>query len=254
MNIMSPLSLSVIALACILAGTLVGMLLRNKLPEDHLGSDAKDVLKLGAGLIGTIAALVLGLLIASAKTSFDTQVTQVRQLTADFILLDQLLAQYGPEAATVRNLLRGAVDAVADRVWHEHSSVSAMKTPYEGTAAGEAFFMKLRQLPPQNDEQRSLKDRAIQVSTNIAHTRLLLFTQGDNPIPMPFLIVLIFWISILFANFSLFADPKPIVIGSLVVFALSAAAAIFLVLELGQPFSGIMQISSIPLRSALAPL
>ena len=116
MNIMSPLTLSVIALGCILAGTLVGMLLRNKLPEDHLGSDAKDVLKLGAGLIGTIAALVLGLLIASAKTSFDTQVTQVKQLTADVILLDQLLAQYGPEAATVRNLLRGAVDAVADRV------------------------------------------------------------------------------------------------------------------------------------------
>jgi hypothetical protein len=230
------------------------MLLRNKLPEDHLGSDAKDLLKLGAGLIGTIAALVLGLLIASAKTSFDTQVTQIKQLTADVILLDQLLAQYGPEAATVRNLLRGAVDAVADRIWHEHSSVSAMKTPYEGTAAGEAFFMKLRQLPPQTDEQRSIKDRAIQVSTNIAHTRLLLFTQGDNPIPMPFLIVLIFWISIIFVNFSLFADPKPIVIAALAVFALSAAAAIFLVLELGQPFSGIMQISSIPLRSALAPL
>ena len=107
---MSPLTLSVIALACILAGTVVGMLLRNKLPEDHLGSDAKDLLKLGAGLIGTIAALVLGLPIASAKTSFDTQVTQVKQLTADVILLDQLLAQYGPEAAAVRNLLRGAVE------------------------------------------------------------------------------------------------------------------------------------------------
>jgi len=250
---MSPLTVSVIAFVCILAGTLVGMLLRNKLAEQHLGSDAKDVVRLGAGLIGTIAALVLGLLIASAKTSFDTQVTQVRQLTADVILLDQFLAQYGPEAAPVRNLLRGAVDVVADRIWHENTSVSARKMPAEATAAGEAFIMKLRQLPPQTDEQRSIKDRAIQVSENIAHTRWLLFTQSDNPIPMPFLIVLIFWISVIFANFSLFADPKPIVIGSLVVFALSAAAAIFLVLELGQPFSGIMQISSIPLRSALAP-
>ena len=230
------------------------MLLRNKLPEQHLASDAKDVVRLGAGLIGTIAALVLGLLIASAKSSFDTQGTQVKELTADVILLDQLLAQYGPEAAAVRNLLRGAVDAVADRIWHENSSVSARKAPYEATAEGEAFIVKLRQLSPQTDEQRSLKDRAIQVSTNIAHTRLLLFTQRDNPIPIPFLIVLIFWVSIIFANFSLFADPKPIVIGALVVFALSAAAAIFLVLELGQPFSGTMQISSIPLRTALAPL
>ena len=253
MNVMSPLILSVIAFAFILTGTLVGMLLRSKVPEDHLGDDAKDVVRLGAGLIGTIAALVLGLLIASAKSSFDTQVTQVKQLTADVILLDQLLAQYGPEATTVRNSLRGAVDAVADRIWHENSSISARK-PYEATAEGEAFIVKLRQLTPQTDEQRSLKDHAIEVSTNIAHARLLLFTQSGNPVPMPFLIVLIFWVSIIFANFSLFADPKPIVIGALVVFALSAAAAIFLVLELGQPFSGMMQISSLPLHNALAPL
>jgi hypothetical protein len=183
MNMMSPLTLSVIAFACILAGTLVGMLLRNRVPENHLESDAKDVVRLGAGLIGTIAALVLGLLIASAKSSFDTQVNQVKQLTADVILLDQLLAQYGPEAATVRNLLRGAVDAVADRIWHEHSSVSAMKTPYEGTAAGEAFIMKLRQLPPQTDEQRSLKDRAIHVFNHLADFDRAIPTSSRALIP-----------------------------------------------------------------------
>jgi hypothetical protein len=251
---MGAIGLSVIAFACILAGTLVGMLLRNMLPEHHLSSDTKDVVRLGAGLIGTIAALVLGLLIASAKSSFDTQDSEVKQLTADVILLDQLLAQYGPETATVRNLLRRAVDAAADRIWHENSAVSARKAPFEATAEGEAFIAKLHQLSPQNDDQRSLQNRAIQTSVDIAQKRLLLFTQGDNPIPMPFLIILIFWVCIIFANFSLFAEPKAIVIGAQVVFALSAAAAIFLVLELGQPFSGLMQISSIPLRSALAPL
>src|SRR5689334_8457812 len=190
---MSALTFSVIALACILVGTLVGMLLRNKVSEKHLDSDAKDVVRLGAGLIGTIAALVLGLLIASAKTSFDTQVTQVKQLTADVILLDQLLTHYGPEAVSVRKLLRGAVDAISDRIWQENSSrVSSRKMPYEVTAAGEAFIMKLRELSSQTDEQRSIKDRSIQVSDNIAHTRWLLFTQSTSPIPMPFLIVLIF--------------------------------------------------------------
>src|SRR5262249_59901878 len=159
---MASIALSLIAFACILAGTVVGMLLRNKLRDHYLGSDAKDVVRLGAGLIGTIAALVLGLLIASAKTSFDTQVTQVKQLTADVILLDQLLTHYGPEAATVRNLLRDAVDAIADRIWQENSSVSARKMPYGVTAAGGAFIVKLRQLPPQTDEQRSIRDRAIQ--------------------------------------------------------------------------------------------
>src|SRR5262249_29108010 len=147
MNIMSPIALSVIAFVCILAGTAVGMLLRNRLSEHHLGSDAKDVVRLGAGLIATIAALVLGLLIASAKTSFDTQVSQVKQLTADVILLDQLLAQYGPEAATVRNLLRSAVDAVPDRIWQENTSVSVSKMPYEVTAAGAAFIFNIPPLP-----------------------------------------------------------------------------------------------------------
>src|SRR5262247_3404674 len=133
---MSPITLSVIAFVCILTGTFVGMLLRSRLPDRYLGSDAKDVVRLGAGLIGTIAALVLGLLIASAKGSFDTQDSEVKQLTADVMLLDQLLGQYGPETATVRNLLRRAVDAAADRIWHENSTVSARKAPFEATAEG----------------------------------------------------------------------------------------------------------------------
>src|SRR5262245_65522668 len=122
-------------------------------------------------------------------------------------------------------------------MWHERNSVCARYAPFEATAAGEGFIVKLHQLSPQTDEQRSLKNRATEVTTNIAHTRLLLFTQGDNPIPMPFLIVLIFWISIIFANFRLLAEPRPIVMRALFVFAPSAAAAIFLVLELGRPFS-----------------
>jgi hypothetical protein len=251
---MSPIALSVVAFGCILVGTLTGMLLRHMLPGHHLSSDAKDVVRLGAGLIGTIAALVLGLLIASAKGSFDTQDTQIRQLTADVILLDQLLAQYGPEATTVRNSLRSAVDSAADRIWHENRTASGRKTPFEASTAGEALVAKLQQLSPQNTDQRALQARAVQVSGDIARTRLLLFAEGDRPIPMPFLVVLIFWVSIIFANFILFAEPKPIVIGAQVVFALSASAAIFLILELNQPFSGLMQISSTPLRSALAPL
>ena len=224
------------------------------LPEQYLSPDTKDLVRLGAGLIATIAALVLGLLIASAKSSADTQSNQVKQLTADIILLDQLLAQYGPETAAVRNSLRRAVDAAADQIWHKDNSVSVGKAPFEATAAGEEFFAKLRQLSPQNTDQRILQERAILTYTDIAHTRLLLFTQGDNPIPMPFLIVLIFWVSIIFANFSPFVEPKPIAMGAQVVFALSAAAAIFLVLELSQPFSGLMQISSTPLRNALVLL
>ena len=251
---MTPIALSCVALVCILCGAFVGMALRKMLPGHHLSPDAKDVVRLGTGLVGTIAALVLGLLIASAKNAFDTQRGQVRQMTANIVLLDELLEQYGPEASPARGLLRSSVDIVVDRIWHENSSGASTAGPFKASAAGEAFYAKLQDLSPQNDAQRSLQTRAIQISTDLAQTRLLLFTQIENSIPMPFLVVLIFWITIIFASFSLFAEPNPIVIGSLFIFALSAAGAIFLVLEMGQPFSGLMQIPSAPLRSALAPL
>jgi hypothetical protein len=251
---MSAIALSCIAFVCILGGALFGMLLRNALSGHHLSTDAKDVVRLGTGLIGTIAALVLGLLIASAKSSYDTQSSQIKQMTANIVLLDNLLAQYGPETATARNLLRRGVVILADRMWRENSSDLAKVAPFEASTASEAFYAKLQELSPQNDSQRSLQARATQVSTDLAQTRLLLFAQTNNSIPMPFLVVLIFWLTIIFASFSLFAQPNAIVIGSLLVFALSAAGAIYLILELGQPFAGLMQISSAPLRNALVSL
>ena len=251
---MSAIALSCVALACISAGALLGMLLRSTLAEHHLSGDAKDVVRLGTGLIGTIAALVLGLLIGSAKSSYDTQSTQVKQMTANIILLDHFLEQYGSETAGVRNLLRRGVNILADRMWRENNSDLAKAAPFEASAASEAFYLKLQELSPQNDSQRSLQARAIQLSTDIAQTRLQLFAQMGNSIPMPFLVVLIFWLTIIFASFSLFAQPSAIVICSLFIFALSAAGAIYLVLELGQPFAGLMQISSAPLHNALAPL
>jgi hypothetical protein len=251
---MSAIALSCIAFVGISGGALLGMFLRNLLPGHHLSTDAKDVVRLGTGLIGTIAALVLGLLIASAKTSYDTQNTQIKQMTANIVLLDNLLAQYGPEADAARNLMRRGVVILADRMWRENSSDLAKTAPFEASAESGAFYTKLQELSPKNDFQRSMQARAIQVSTDVAQTRLLLFAQTTNSIPMPFLVVLIFWLTIIFASFSLFAKPNVIIIGSLLVFAMSAAGAIYLVLELGQPFVGLMQISSAPLRDALAPL
>ncbi len=247
---MNAIALSCITFLCISGGALLGMFL----PGHHLSTDDKDVVRLGTGLIGTIAALVLGLLIASAKGSYDTQSTQVTQMTSNVVLLDNLLAQYGPETNDVRNLLRRSIVVLADRMWREKSSEVARANPFEASAASDAFFAKLQQLSPQNDSQRSLQARAIQIATDIAQTRLLLFAQTNNSIPMPFLVVLIFWLTIIFGSFGLFANPSATVFGSLFVFALSAAGAIYLVLELGQPFVGLMQISNAPLRNALTPL
>jgi hypothetical protein len=251
---MSSIGLSCIILLCISGGIALGMSLRNALAEHHLSADAKDVVRLGAGLIGTLAALVLGLLIATAKSSYDTQSTQIREMTANFILLDNLMAEYGPETGGARDLLRRGVGVLVERIWREGNSDLVKATPFEVSAASEAFYVKLLALSPQNDSQRFLQTRAIQIGIDIAQTRLRLYARANNSIPMPFLVVLSFWLTFIFASFSLFSRPSAIVVGSLFIFALSAAGAIYLILDLGQPFAGLMQISSAPLRNALMPL
>ncbi len=246
--------MSVIVFACVLGGAFLGMFLRNRLPEQHLSGATKDVVRLGSGLIGTIAALVLGLLIASANSTFQTQSTQVQQLTADIILLDSTLAQYGPETTPARNLLRRAAGAMADRIWKENRSGSRKVESFEANAASLSFYDEILKLSPHNETQRFLQARAIDTVQDLGKTRLLLFAEAGMAIPMPFLVVLISWLAIIFATFSLFADNNATTVVALCIFALSASAAIFLILELSQPFTGLMTISSEPLRNALAPL
>jgi hypothetical protein len=249
---MSALALSCLIFVLTLGGILLGASLRRALPVHHLSKNSQDVVWIGVGLIATISALVLGLLIAAAKSSFDTQSTQITQITADVILLDKLLAQYGPEARPIREQMRSLIGPLADRIWHEKETSSA--TPFEFDASGEQAYLAIQALSPQNDLQRSLQARAAQVSTDLVQTRLILFAESGNVIPTPFLVILVLWVVIIFASFSLFSDLNVTVFICLSLFAGSASCAIFLVLELGKPFSGLMMISSEPLRHALAPL
>jgi hypothetical protein len=188
----SPLATSCIALAFIFAGTFLGMFLRTTLSEHQLNNDAKDVVRLGVGLVATIVALVLGLLIASAKSSYDTQSSQITRMTANLILLDRILAQYGPDAAPARDLLRRSVAPMVERIWRENGSDSAQAAPFEPNAAAEAVYGELQELSPRTDAERSLQARAIQIGTELAQTRLLLFTETGNSIPRPFLVILVY--------------------------------------------------------------
>ena len=249
---MNSFALSCVIFALTLGGIGSGTFLRRFLPKHHLSKDSQDVVRLGAGLIATITALVLGLLITSAKSSFDTQNNQIKQITANIILLDHLLAQYGPDARPIREQMRSTIGPLADRLWQEQKASSTER--FEANAAGEKVYLDIQALSPQNDLQRSLQARAAQISTDIAQTRLLLFVESDNLIPAPFLAILVFWLIIIFASFSLFSELNVTVVTFLFLFALSASCALFLILELSQPFTGLMMISSAPLRNALGPL
>lgn len=230
-----------------------GMVLRTRLPDVHLNAESKEVIRLGSSLLATLAALVLGLLIASAKNTYDTQNNNVRQLTAGIILLDQVMQQYGPETHDARVMMRLGLDRLTSLMWQQETGVTT-GTPFAATSTAEQFYVAIEALLPASEAQRSLKPRIEQASTDVARARLLIFTQTEKTVPWPFLVVLIVWLTVIFTSFSLFVAPNPIVISALVIFALSVSCALFLILDLGQPFAGLMQISDQPLRHALAPL
>ncbi len=245
---MSPISIGWIVMASVFGGALLGMALRVTLPEHHLSTDSKDVIKLAMGLTATMSALVLALLIASAKGSYDVQRNEITQMSAKIILLDRVLAHYGPETAGTRELLRGFVDALTGQIWPQASSQPAEPSP----SRGDILYDKIENLSPQTDAQRALRAEAHKTMVDIVETRMLLLEQGGSSIPMPFLVLLIFWVTIIFLSFGLFAPRNATVIATLMLSALSVSGAIFLILELDRPFVGMIQISSAPLHSAVA--
>jgi hypothetical protein len=252
---MQSITIASIVFACVFGSTLLGMLLHGAVPDNHLSADSKDVVKLAMGLIATMAALVLGLLTASAKGSFDTESGEVEQMAANAILLDRVLAQYGPETKDIRDLLRQAIAVRLAQMWPEEGSHTAtVDAAPQTTPTAEGIEGKIRALSPQTDAQRELKTRALSISGVLLQTRWLLFAQMRRPIPMPFLVVLIFWLSILFLSFGVFAPRNGTVITALVFCALAVAGSIFLILELNHPFEGLVKVSSAPVHYALAHL
>jgi hypothetical protein len=243
-----------ISLASTMAGAALGMTLRARLPVAYLSLDTKEVVRLGAGLLATLAAVVISLMIASAKTSYDAQDAHFRQLAANLVLTDQLLALYGPEGVGARKLMRQAVPAALDRIWREKATGAPQTTAFTANSVAEQVYNAIESLTPGNEVQRSLKPRIMEASGDIGRARLLLFADSDKPIFTPFLMILIVWLTVIFVSFSLFVEPGALVFAALLVFSLSVSSALFLVADLSQPFAGLMQISKDPLVHALAPL
>lgn len=251
---MTSAQVFLISFAAMSAGIAFGRLLRAFIPNGKLDADSKEVIKLGTGLVGTLAALVLGLMTASAKSSYDTQSTNIRTLAAQLILVDQLMVQYGPEADDLRRFTREAVNTMIDRIWREGARSSSQVAAFTSSQVGGKFYSAIDALSPKNDEQRALKSRIVDTSFEIARVRLAIFTRLDSSIPTPFLIVLMIWVTVIFASFGLFAEQSTLVFAALLVFALSVSSSLFLILELTHPFTGLMQIPSGYLKDVLPAL
>ena len=249
---MSSIQVSMVVFACVFGGAVCGILLRRALPSNSLSAESKDVVKVSMGLVATMAALVLGLLISSAKSFYDAQSTDLTQMSARVVLLDRLLAHYGPETKEVRDLLRGTVADSIDRVWpRERSQSSKLVAP---SAGAEALMVKIQALSPKDDRQRSLQSQALSLTIDLDQTRWLMYEQGAGSVSAPMLAILVFWLAAIFISFGLFAPPNATVIAALFVAGLSVSGAIFLILEMYAPFGGMINLSSAPLRAALTHL
>ena len=248
---MMDLIVGLISVACISTGLLAGVLLQNFLPRHHLDTASKDTVKIGAGMLGTLTALVLGLLVSSAKSSFDAINTAIASAGAKIIMFDRILANYGPETNEARHQLRQSVADSIDRIW------SSNKTSPGGLRAAESetgvwmIQMKLNQLTPRTSVQEQLLAQARQLANDVAQTRLLAIEQQQNSLPAIFLVLLIFWLVVLFFSFGLFAPRNATVLAVLLFCALSVSSAIFLVLEMNRPLDGVIKASNAPLRKAL---
>jgi hypothetical protein len=250
----SSFVISGITFACTFGGAMLGMVLRSWLPDQHLNSDSKDVIKMGTGLIATMSALVLGLLIASAKSTLDAQRTGFQQLATNVVLLDRTLAHIGPAAKGSRATLRTMVMSAIDRLWPADGSRAAGLEAPEFTASGTTLYETIRDLTPRTDAERASQAQALQLGADMGRTRLLLMQRDDGAIPKPFLAILVFWLMVLFISFGLFSPRNGTVVVVLMICALSVASALLLIVDMSEPFMGLFQISGNALRSALAQL
>jgi len=263
---MTAFTFAAVTLVITFGTALLGTIIRERLPPAHVSKESQDVIRLGMGLVATMTALLLGLVTAAAKGSFDSQDTAVRNAAAGMLTLDRLLARYGPETKPTRDLLRHAVGLRLETMWPDTqgtTSARGARTQIDldmpadqqpGAALGEQIENQILALSPQTDTQRWLKSESLKLTEEVLKTRWRLLSSAGGSVPRTFLFVVIFWLGTTFGSFGLSAPRNGTVITVLFISAFSVAAAVFLILELDGPFEGLIKISSGPLQYTLSNL
>jgi hypothetical protein len=251
---MSPREIGLTVVACIFGCALLGIGLRSRLPVHHVGDDAKDIVKLGLSLIGTLAALVMGLLISSASASFNAVSSELTTVAVKVLQLDHLLYQYGPDANEVRGALAKNFGTTVDFVFSRDPAKRESMTNPNAASRQDEVQAGIRRLSPGTDEQRELRSRALDLAYDAGGARWYLVLQHGGAISTPLLAVLVLWLCVIFFGWGLFAPRHAMMMSALFTFASCATLAIFLILELDSPFEGWVRVSDAPMRSALAQL
>jgi hypothetical protein len=250
---MKPILLSLVIFACIFGSAVIGIVLRRLLPEHHLGEESRNVVALlGIGIVGAMAALVLALLITGAQNSFLNKRSELMEMSAKIVFLDDILADYGPDTNEARALLRRSVIDTIDEYWPGYISKHAGLE--QDIPGAQVLYNNIMSLVPRTDAQRSLRDEALATGFDLAQLHDLLRVQKTRSVPGAFLIavgLLVFWFAAVFFSLGIYAPPNLTVVALLVLFALSVAIAFFMIIELNLPFEGILHMPSAPLTYVL---
>ena len=241
-----------IASACLLAAVGFGTWLGRSLPAESLSPESKNTVTLAMGMVATMAALLLGLLVNSAKTAYDTTRGQVMQKASKYALLDRVLAIYGPPGAEVRGKLHAVIEAETRRLWPAPADIPVQSKHDE--RMGNALYVALLRLEARDDAERALKAQAVSLALELGGLVALMEAESTTSIPKPMLSVVTLWLMIIFIGFSVIAPPNSAAICALIASASCSAGAIYLLLDLHRPFEGLMRVSSEPMKDVLRQL
>jgi hypothetical protein len=246
--------MAALAFGSCVGGGVLGIAAAAKLPKHHLSEDSKDVVRICSTIVATLAALVLGFLVSSAKASFDAKDGEIKRVSVRIILLDRTLADYGEAARPARDALRNVIGHAIDAIWREGSSPHIDPNAALNGRGMTDVKHALQALTPADDNHRALRTSALALSDQIEETRWdALFQQGGG-VRWPVVALLAFWFLVIFSSIGLFAPFNGIVVAVLLICSLSVSAAIYMIVQMDQPFSGLIQISNEPLKIALSQI
>lgn len=250
MNAYAAWVFALIVFAAQMSGWRLGRVMRARLPQEHLTSPTRDAVILAVGVVATLAALVLSLMISSAKTSYDADRLSVVEVAAGVLMIDRALAHYGPESRPARDALRELAGLAAAEVSTEPPSGTQVTSgpPLPHLTKLQNLILALS---PANDSQRWAKTRALSLTTDLERSRVLLAERSDGSIPLLFLIVLMIWLATLYLAWAIFAPANWTVSAAAVGGGVAFAMAIFLILELDRPFHGVVRVSNESLLATL---
>jgi ABC-type amino acid transport system permease subunit len=238
-----------ISFVAIFGGVLIGRFAARRLPGQHLSSETQSAVTVSVAVIGTLAALVLGLMISAANSSFSARTDEVRQLSLQLIRIERNLRRYGPEADGARARLHEWAVAKTQQLFPEQGK------PPVPSATTIAMLEKVQdallELKPKDERQKYLDTLCRTLSSEIIQARWALEGHTGHSIPVPFLILLIFWLAIVFASFGLFAPPNPTATVALLLCSMAVAGGIVLIEELDNPQSGFIRLPSDSMERAL---